>query len=116
MKPVLKWQYEKIVKELLLLQDHSADQSCPCETENEKCVRKHLMTIEAYAEETMAIEENPEFREKLKVLSREAKEYRLEEERALCEEGESPSLLDWTRRWRKEFENYCLACENLNTP
>ncbi len=111
MKPILKWQYERLIKELLLLQDHQADPSCPCETESEMCVRKHLLSIEAYAEETVSMEENKEYRDKLNNLIQEAKDLRKEEEALL--QGKEPSfrqdLLAWPRKWRKEFEYYTLS-------
>jgi hypothetical protein len=42
LKPILKWQYDQIIKELLLLQDHNVDKACPCESDGERCERKHL--------------------------------------------------------------------------
>lgn len=111
MKPILEWQYDQLLKELILLQTHQADPHCPCETAGEMCVRKHLMTIEAYAQETMAIEEETYWRNKLMELATEAKLHREEEEKALCGQGESVDVLDWSRHWRKEFEAYSLGCE-----
>ncbi len=110
MKPILKWQYERLIKELLLLQEHQADPSCPCETESEMCVRKHLLTIEGYAEETLALEENEFYRLKLAKLAQEAKEFRSAEEASLRgEKAEYPvDPMDWPRKWRKEFEAYSL--------
>ena len=58
MNKILVWQYDQLVKELLLLQDHLADPTCPCESGGEMCVRKHLFTIEAYAGESLSMEEN----------------------------------------------------------
>lgn len=112
MTPILKWQYDQIIKELLLLQEHQADKSCPCESGGEMCVRKHLMTIEAYAQETEPIETEETYRQKLKELALEAKEYREKEEEFLCKGEASPQdLTEWSRKWRKEFEAYSLACE-----
>jgi len=111
MKPILIWQYDQLLKELILLQEHQAQPLCPCELDGEMCVRKHLMTIEAYAEETLAIEEDKHWRKKLGQLAIEAKAYRQAEERALCGEGEEVEVLDWSRSWRKEFEVYSLGCE-----
>jgi hypothetical protein len=113
MKPILKWQYEQIMKELLLLQDHQTDDSCPCAEAGEMCVRKHLMTIEAYGQETVAMEHQEEWKDKLRLLAAEAKEHRLREESALCGKDVSKDLSQWTRHWRKEFEGYSLACELL---
>ncbi len=112
MKPILKWQYDQIIKELLLLQEHQSDPSCPCESASEMCVRKHLLTIEAYAEETVPIEDSEAYKTKLKELAQEAKQHREEEETALCKQSEvHTDIIEWTRKWRKEFESYSLACE-----
>lgn len=111
MKAILEWQYDQLIKELILLQEHMADPHCPCERAGEMCVRKHLMTIEAYAQETMSIEEDPPWREKLKQLSLEAKALRATEEKALCEGSEGVDALDWSRLWRKAFEAYSLGCD-----
>ena len=70
MKPILKWQYDQIIKELLLLQEHQTDPTCPCETDGEMCVRKHLFTIEAYAEETIPMEDDESFRQEIEQLAR----------------------------------------------
>ena len=111
MNQILKWQYDQLVKELLLLQDHIADPSCPCETGGEMCVRKHLFTIEAYAEETIAMEDNGEYRAKLEKLAGEAKDRRDSEEEHLRGEQAQPpaNLLEWARDWRKQFEGYSLS-------
>ena len=58
MNPILKWQYEQIIKEHLLLQEHLSDPSGPCESDGEMCVRKHLCAMEAYAEETIPMEDS----------------------------------------------------------
>jgi hypothetical protein len=65
MEKILKWQYDQLIKALLLLQEHQADTSCPCESGGEMCVHKHLMEIEAYAQETLPMENNKEYRKKL---------------------------------------------------
>lgn len=116
MKPILKWQYEQLIKELILLQDHQTDETCPCESDGEMCVRKHLLSIEAYAQETIPIEESPEYKELLNTLANEAKEYREQEERSLCGEDVCVELAEWTREWRKQFEAYSLACESREGP
>jgi hypothetical protein len=112
MKHILKWQYDHLVKELLLLQEHASDPSCPCETEGEMCVRKHLMTIEAYAEETIPMEEAQDRIDLLQRVGHEAREHRLREEDALCgTDVPPPDLTEWSRVWRKEFESVSLACD-----
>lgn len=119
MKPILKWQYDRIVKELLLLQEHQEDPTCPCDTGGEMCTRKHLMAVEAYAEETSSIEQDADMRERLHELAQEAKQRREREEANLCGNDDlmempSTTLLDWTRGWRKEFEKLSLACEGMS--
>ncbi|MFP4250314.1 MAG: hypothetical protein ACLFU7_11690 [Armatimonadota bacterium] len=111
MEPILKWQYDQLIKELILLQDHQVDRSCPCGNMEEMCTRKHLMTIEAYAQETVPMDDNPEYSQLLRQLADEARRYRVEEERSLCGDEVCLELTDWCRNWRKEFEAYSLACE-----
>lgn len=108
MKPILKWQYDQLVKELLLLQNHQTDPSCPCATDGEMCVRKHLLAIEGYAQETIAMEDNESYKRKLETLAEEAQSCREEEEQALCGEGKHVEIIEWSRNWRKEFEEYSL--------
>lgn len=108
MKPILKWQYDQILKELLLLQEHQTDPSCPCAMDGEMCVRKHLLAIEAYVQETIPMEENEYYKGKLADLAKEAKEYRRQEEAALRGEAEHADLVEWSRDWRKVFEEYSL--------
>ena len=111
MKPIVKWQYDQIVKELLLLQEHEEDKTCPCQSAGEMCVHKHLMTVEAYAQETSAMETDDAYREKLQRLALEAQDHRGHEERALCGQSDHEDLIQWARNWRKEFEAYALACD-----
>ncbi len=97
-------------KELLLLQEHELE-DCPCETGGEMCKRKHLLTIEAYAEETLSMELEVDLKEKLQGLCREAKDHRKNEEKALCGVQDHENLGTWARDWRKSFEAYSLSCE-----
>lgn len=110
---VIKYQYEQIIKQLLLLQDHAAARTCPYTPTGEMCVRKHLMAIEAYAEETIPMEQDPAFNKKLEDLESEARSHRLEQEAVLC--GEAVQCLEglehWARKQRKEFEPRALACK-----
>jgi hypothetical protein len=117
MDKILNWQYDQLVKELLLLQDHIADPSCPCETGGEMCVRKHLFTIEAYARESLSMEDNEEYSRKLGKLASEAKDHRKSEEKHLRgEQAQVPdNLLEWARDWRKQFEGYSLSLGNDQT-
>jgi hypothetical protein len=111
-KPILNWQYIQLTKELLLLQNHAADPTCPCKSEGEMCVRKHLLLIEALAEETITIEEDPEKVKYLLNLGEEAKAKREQEEKKLCGQEVEPQNLDtWARIERKTVESWSLACE-----
>ncbi len=111
MKPILIWQYNSLVKELLLLQQHSQDPSCPCESGGEMCIRKHLLTIEALAEETATMEEDEERAVLLNTLALEAKAHRAKEEQHLCGvEIDPEDLASWSRDRRKAFEEIGLAC------
>ena len=111
MKPILIWQYNSLVKELLLLQQHSQDPSCPCESGGEMCTRKHLLTIEALAEETATMEEDEERVVLLNTLALEAKAHRAKEEQHLCgAEIDPEDLASWSRDRRKAFEEIGLAC------
>ncbi len=116
MTPILKWQYEQLLKEMLLLQSHLTDQDCPCETESEMCVRKHLLIIEAYAQETIPLETDEDLQAKLQHLAVEAKQKRNAEERML--RGEDQGLAEedseWVRGWRKEFESRSLSEPNIS--
>ncbi|MGA3208452.1 MAG: hypothetical protein ABSE05_11595 [Syntrophales bacterium] len=110
MQKILKWQYDQLIKELLLLQEHQADTSCPCESGGEMCVHKHLMEIEAYAQETIPMEHNREYRKKLEQLENEAREFRINEEVRLRNKKIKYPFdpVEWPRKWRKEFEAYSV--------
>jgi hypothetical protein len=111
MEPILKWQYDQMVKQLLLLQEHETNRDCPCNSAGEMCDRKHLMTIEAYAEETLAMDSDEGRQEMLQLLADEARERREREEKALCGEDVPEDLSEWCRHWRKELESVSLVCE-----
>jgi len=110
--PLVAWQREQIVKELLLLQNHASNPQCPCEYEGEFCIRKHLLTIEALAQETIPIDSsNAELYWK---LAEEAREWRRKEERKICGEQveDMGDLIVWSREWRKKFE--APICEAIS--
>jgi hypothetical protein len=115
MKPILKWQYDQLVKELLLLQEHQADPTCPCDTEKEMCKRKHLFAVEGYAEETESIADNEETRQMFLDLAMEARTRREQEEAHLKGEAESPGVLDWARSWRKHLSHLALEGTGSDT-
>jgi len=112
LKPILKWQYEQLTKALLLIQGHSADATCPCESEGEMCLRKHLLEVEALCDETAAIATDEDQKQHLYSLSEKSREIRRDEEAKLCG-GESKLDIDlagWAREQRKYFEHLSLAC------
>ena len=113
----LKYQYEQLIKHLLLLQNHAAARTCPYTPTGEMCTRKHLLAIEAYAEETIPMEDSPAYKEKLENLEGEALNYRLDQESVLCGEKEQflGGIDHWARKWRKEFELHALTCELQKT-
>lgn len=53
---------EQLKKNLLLLQDHTSSYPCPT------CIKKHLLAIEGYAEETLPMVKDRELKEKLKEI------------------------------------------------
>lgn len=85
MNPLVKWQLEQIEAECALLQGHAADPTCPCESDTEHCVRKHLLTIEALAKETYPMLENE------------------------SEKGIMTDLADQARTWRKQVEELTIG-------
>lgn len=111
MDAVLKYQYDQIIKQLLLLQDHAAMRFCPYSPGGDACIRKHLLSVEAYADETEPMEGNKVWKETLEALESEARSFRLEEETFLTgnQQQYSLGLEDWARKWRKTVEPYSLS-------
>ncbi len=117
MKPIIRWQYEKLEDSLGLLEDHIADPECPCHSEGENCARKHLKRAEAYAQETMIIlardpKSLAEEIQKLEDLANEAREWRRAEENLLCGKPVKPDDLvsaAWASGWRKYFETMLVG-------
>jgi len=90
--PLVIWQLEQIEGECALLQGHAADPSCPCETDTEHCVRKHLLTIEALAKETYAMVDNEQDKEIMTDLADQARAWRKRVEQINLEgEGSPPN-------------------------
>ncbi len=120
MKPIVRWQYEKLEDQAGLLEEHLADPECPCSSEGESCARKHLKRLEAYAQETLVIlvrdpKSSKKEADELERLAVEAREFRLAEEKHLCgkkvPEKELVSI-SWASNWRKYFETMLVAtCE-----
>ena len=110
MNTILKYQYDQIIKQLLLLQDHAAMRFCPYSPKGDFCIWKHLLAIEAYADETEPMEDDKDHKENLEVLESEARGYRAEEESFLNGKKTECSLWleDWARKWRKNLEPISL--------
>jgi len=104
---MLNWQYDRIIGQLILLQDHAADPTCPCTLgeSGEYCTAKHLLAIQEYAVETMAMVGDPKIKSFLSDLSIEAGEHRDREIDYQCGElVEFADLVSWAREKRKFLE------------
>ncbi len=110
MNPILKYQYDQIIKQLLLLQDHAAMRFCPYSPKGDFCIWKHLLSVEAYADETEPMEDNKSRKERLETLESEARSFRAQEENFINESNNEGSLWleDWARKLRKELEPISL--------
>ena len=85
LSPLVRWQYEQIEKECGLLTGHATDPDCPCQSDTENCPRKHLLLIEALAQETYPMDISAN------------------------EKQEMVDLADQARAWRKKIEGYTLG-------
>ena len=88
--PLVIWQLEQIEAECALLQGHATDPTCPCESETEHCIRKHLLTIEALAKEAYPMVKEPQEKERLTDLADQARQWRKEVE-ALTQGNSDPN-------------------------
>ncbi len=77
---LVTWQLEQIEAECALLQGHATDPSCPCESETEHCIRKHLLTIEALAKETYPMVNDTQEKQQMTDLAEQARQWRKEVE------------------------------------
>lgn len=113
---MLQWQYKKLIGQLILLQDHAADPSCPCVlgTDGEFCIAKHLLALQEYAVETKSMTDDERLQGFLEDMSIEAREHHEAESKHLC--GSTVTNLDelvqWARDKRKYLENllYKQSC------
>jgi len=106
-KKITKWQFEQLEKELRLLQGHLSDPSCPCQTDGEHCVRKHLITIAALAAETVPIAKGENEKKLLKELMDEAQGFANIENWKICHDDMKMNIVsaDWARTWAKRVEH-----------
>jgi antirestriction protein ArdC len=104
---MLNWQYDRLIGQLILLQDHAADPTCPCTLgeSGEYCTAKHLLAIQEYATETMQMVDDPELKGWLNDLSIEAREHRDREKQFQCGQPvDFKDLAEWARSRRKYLE------------
>ena len=85
LSPLVRWQYEQIEAECSLLSGHATDPDCPCESDTENCIRKHLLTIEGLAQETYPMDISDQGKQKM------------------------ADLADQARSWRKDIEQYTIG-------
>ena len=111
------WQYRKVMGELLLTQAHSSDKSCPCElsSEAEYCLPKHLIALQAYAEETMAMVEDEKAKGMLLALAEGANDLRREYEEAEKAERPYDKITEFARQSRKELEPFLFKYKQSGT-
>ncbi|WP_045221863.1 hypothetical protein [Desulfonatronum thioautotrophicum] len=102
---ILKWQYEQLLKEMLLMENHLENQDSSCETEREMCIHKHLLIIEVYAKETIPLETDEDMQAKLQHLAVEAKMKRNAEEKKMSgtDQGLKEDDSEWVRAWRNQI-------------
>lgn len=108
--PILRWQYRALTKELLLLEGHLSDPTCPCESGGEACVRKHALTIQGLAEETARMEEDEGRRAILEEIAQKASDLVSIEEDRLCGKAREGPGAEEIRKWRKQVEFLALVC------
>lgn len=91
LSPLVRWQYEQIEKECGLLTSHATDPDCPCDTDTENCIRKHLLIIEALAQETYPMDISDQEKQRM------------------------ADLADQARDWRKQIEQYTIGSGSQET-
>jgi hypothetical protein len=109
MKDILKWQLRKLTGELLLLQAHASDLSCPCELSTELenfCQPKHLIAIQAYAEETIAMTEDARLKDTLSGIAGAANDLRRAYEESPEDKRPYADIAQFARDARKAIEPY----------
>ena len=105
---MMTWQLKAIIGELLLLQRHAQDSSCPCEltTEHEMCQPKHLLAIETYALETEAMTDDPKLKELLHNIAGAADDLSRAYQEAPEDVRPYSDIAQFSRDARKELEPY----------
>lgn len=100
--PLVIWQFEQLEAECALLQGHATDPSCPCESETEHCVRKHLITIEALAKETYPMLDNDTEKQQMDDLAYQARTWRKQVEQLTLNNNPEPASMPAAQPFRIE--------------
>jgi len=116
---MLRWQYKKIVGELLLIQQHSSSVDCPCELvteEYEMCLPKHLLTLESLAIETEPMTDDADLKEKLKAIAGAADDLSRAYREAPEDKRPYADIAQFAREARKELEPYLWQYKRGDAP
>jgi hypothetical protein len=105
---MLNWQLRKLTGQLMLTQEHSTDQSCPCEysDEHEYCLVKHLIHIQSLAEETIAMTEDAKLKDTLSSIAGAANDLRRAYEESPEDKRPYADIAQFARDARKAIEPY----------
>jgi hypothetical protein len=100
-----------MLDELLLLQQHSMDPTCPCSLRGERqgeigewCEPKHLRTVLALARETAPMDDDPQRLEVLQEIVQTGLPILHEMEHKLCGGTMQSDVATWARSMRKKVE------------
>ena len=128
MNSMLHWQYDKIIDQLILLQIHAEDPTCPCSLRGEKsseigeyCEPKHTRAIVALATETLPMEDDEARKELLADIVTSGRELLTHMEAKLCGGEMTDDVTKWARDKRKPLEEIVYsACgmkyEDIDNP
>ena len=113
---MLRWQYKKLIGNLLLLQEHSTDLSCPCELteESEDCIPKHLTVIESYCTETIPMTDNEKARELLQAIAGGADDLSRSYQEAPEDKRPYAEITEFARESRKALEPYLFTYKEVS--
>lgn len=90
-----EFNIREIAKQMLLLEDHLTDDEKYCFD----CIRKHLLLIEAYSEESLTLEPMGEWSDESKRLARDARRWMVK----LGDGGDKSIVAKEIRRIRKQL-------------
>jgi hypothetical protein len=114
---MMKYQYDSILDQLILLQLHAESPDCPCSLKGTKqgeigeyCEPKHLRAIVALARESIAMEEDDAKLSYLEKLVIEGSQLLKKMENKLCgKEEDIGDYMTWARDIRKPLEEICYS-------